>query len=107
HWLDDRGIAWCIRASDGKELYRQRVEGLQATGRPVYASPVLAGDHWLVPSRWDGVFALALGSTFQLLAQNRIPDDASDFNSTPAIDRGELLLRSNQTLYCLRSDTKS
>lgn len=104
HWLDDRGIAWCIRASDGKELYRQRVDGLQATGRPVYASPVLAGDFWLVPSRWDGVFAFSLGSTFQLLAQNRIPDDASDFNATPAIDGGDLLLRSNKALYCLRKD---
>jgi outer membrane protein assembly factor BamB len=102
-WLDDRGIAWCIRASDGKELYRQRVEGLQASGRPVYSSPVLAESHWLVPSRWDGIFAFGLGDSYQLLAQNRLPNDDSEFNATPAIDRGDLLLRSNKALYCLRN----
>ena len=43
---------------------------------------------------------LALKPQFELLAHNRLGDD-SVFNATPAIDNGQLLLRSDRALYCI------
>ena len=103
YWVDDRGIAWCVKAATGAVAYRQRVAGLQTGGRPVYASPVLAKDKIVVVTRWDGTLVLPAAPSFKILSQNRFTGDDTDFNATPAISDGELFLRSNQTLYCVSS----
>lgn len=101
YWVDDRGIAWCVDATSGAVKYRQRVPGLQTGGRPVYASPVLAGDKILAVTRGDGTLVLPARPEFKILAQNRFPADDTDFNGTPAISNNELFLRSNLALYCV------
>ena len=101
YWVDDHGIAWCVKAASGAVVYRQRVAGLQTGGRPVYASPVLAKDQILVVTRWDGTLVLPASPSFKLLAQNRFGGDDTDFNATPALSDGELFLRSNHNLYCV------
>jgi outer membrane protein assembly factor BamB len=101
YWVDDRGLAWCVDAATGKTSYRQRVPGLQTGGRPVYASPVVAGDKLVVVTRWDGTLVLPARPEFKILARNRFAGDESDFNATPAISDNELFLRSNQALYCV------
>ena len=100
-WVDDRGIAYCVDAETGDEIYRERLEGISSGGRPVYSSPVMAGGKIYVVSRWDGTFVLAPSSEFNLLAVNSVGADDTDFNATPAISNGELFLRSNQALYCI------
>ncbi|MCL4193441.1 MAG: hypothetical protein KJZ87_17025 [Thermoguttaceae bacterium] len=40
---------------------------------------------------------------FKVLAHNRLESDSTDFNATPAVAGGALLLRSNQALYCIRA----
>jgi outer membrane protein assembly factor BamB len=101
YWVDDRGIAWCLDAASGAVKYRQRIPGLQTGGRPVYASPVLAGDKILAVTRWDGTLVLPAHPEFKILAQNRFPADDTDFNGTPALSNNELFLRSNLALYCV------
>jgi len=101
YWIDDRGQAFCASARDGSQVYRQRVEGIAAGGRPVYASPVLAGERLFVCSRWSGTFVLAAEPRFDVLAVNRFTDDDSDFSGTPAISGGCLFLRSGKFLYCV------
>jgi outer membrane protein assembly factor BamB len=101
YWVDDRGLAWCVDANSGEVKYRQRVPGLQTGGRPVYASPVLAGDKILAVTRWDGTLVLPAKPEFKIVAQNRFPADDTDFNATPAISNNELFLRSNLALYCV------
>ncbi len=101
YWVDDRGLAWCVDANSGEVKYRQRVTGLQTGGRPVYASPVLAGDKILAVTRWDGTLVLPAKPEFKIVAQNRFPADDTDFNATPAISNNELFLRSNLALYCV------
>jgi outer membrane protein assembly factor BamB len=102
-WIDDQGVAWCVKAASGSVAYRQRVAGLQTGGRPVYSSPVLAGDKLVVVTRWDGTLILPASPSFKILAQNRFAADDTDFNATPAISDGESFLRSNQALYCVSS----
>ena len=44
---------------------------------------------------------MAAKPKFELLAHNVIESDDSVFNATPAISRGQLLLRSDRHLYCI------
>lgn len=101
YWFDDRGMAFCIRAVDGELVYRERVKGLSSGGRPVYASPVLAGDRIYVVSRYDGTFVLPARPEFEILAQNKFAGDDSDASGTPAISGNEIFLRTGKYLYCV------
>ena len=99
YWIDDRGLANCIQASNGEVVYRQRVSGL--TGRPVYASPVMIGGKIYVVTRRGGTIVYPPGETFGPIAVNKIEGDDSDFNASPAVADSRLYLRSNQALYCI------
>lgn len=103
YWVDDGGMAHCIVAATGETVYRERVEG-GGSGRPFYASPVLADGKLYVVSRWSGTFVFPAKPEFEQLARNQFPSDESDFNATPAISHGELFLRSNAFLYCIAGD---
>jgi outer membrane protein assembly factor BamB len=59
YWVDDRGLAYCLDAKTGTEVYRERLPAVIAGGKPVYASPVLAGGNLYVVSRWRGTYVLA------------------------------------------------
>lgn len=101
YWVDDQGIAWCLNAETGETVYRQRVPGLRGGGRPVYASPIAGSGRIYVQTRRDGMLVLESGPEFVVLKQNRIANDDSDFNATPAVYGNRLVLRSNRALYCV------
>ena len=101
YWFDDKGMAFCTKASDGEVVYRERIDGLSRGGRPVYASPVLAGDRIYVVSRYDGTFVLPARPEYKILAQNKFTGDESDASGTPAISGDELFIRTGKFLYCV------
>ena len=106
YWVDDRGLAHCLNAKSGELVYRERLEGASGGGfvsRPFYGSIVRAGKHLIVTSRTAGTFVIAAKPEFEQIAQNKFPSDKSDFNSSPAISEGQLLIRSNEYLYCIQS----
>lgn len=94
--VDDRGIASCVRASDGHLVATRRLAG----GR-FYASPVIAGNKLYAVSREEGVLVLSADESLAQLAHNRFAADPSIFNATPAVSQGQLFLRSDRFLYCL------
>ncbi|MFO0812681.1 MAG: PQQ-binding-like beta-propeller repeat protein [Gemmatales bacterium] len=97
------GIARCLNPKTGEAVYDQRLP-LKSEGRggsAIYASPLLAKDKIYVTTRTGGVFVLAAQPEYKLLATNRFADDDSDFNASPAVMGNQLLLRSNQYLYCV------
>ena len=100
YWIDDRGIAYCTSSKDGEVIYRERVNNLES-GRPVYASPILIGDHVYVVTRRSGTLVYRPGDSFAPIAQNKFESDDSDFNASPAVSDGKLYLRSDQALYCV------
>ena len=104
YWFDDRGMAFCSSAANGELVYRERVKGLSSGGRPVYASPVLAGDNIYIVSRYDGTFVLPAKPKFEILAQNKFDGDDSDASGSPAITGNELFLRTGEFLYCVAHD---
>ena len=103
YWIDDQGIAWCQEASSGKQVYRQRVQQLKSGGRPVYASPIVAGGKLYVVTRHDGTLIIPATTEFTVESHNVLTSDETDFNATPAIYDNQLLLRSNRALYCIKS----
>ena len=97
YWVDDRGLAYCLKADSGEQVYRERLPG--AGG--VYASLTAAGGNLYAVSRGKGTFVLPAKPEFKMLAHNEIKSDTSDFNASPAISGNRLLLRSNRFLYCV------
>ena len=101
YWVSDRGQAFVANAKTGETVQRARLAGLESGGRPVYASPVKAGDHIYVVSRRSGTYVFEANPSMAQVAQNERLDD-SDFNGTPAISDGKMYLRSNSSLYCIK-----
>ena len=100
YWVSDKGQAFCLDTKSGETLARTRLTGLASGGRPVYASPVKAGNHIYVVTRRSGTFVFEANPEMKLVATNR-PLDDSDFNATPAISNSRMFLRSNKSLYCV------
>jgi outer membrane protein assembly factor BamB len=84
--------AVCLRATDGEELWRQRVDG------PFDASPVVADGKLYATNNRGRTSVLALGDRPKVLARNDL-DDA--FQATPAVANGCLYFRSDKWLYCV------
>lgn len=97
YWLSGRGIAMCISAADGKEVFQERVP--DAGG--VYASPIVANGNVYAVTRRNGTFVFEAGKEFKLLSHNVIEGDGTDFNASPAVSDSRIYLRSNQALYCI------
>ena len=102
YWASDR-IATCLKLDTGEEVYRERLEG----ARDLYASVVIADGKIYAVSRWNGTFVIAAKPRFEQLAHNIFDSDESDFNASPAVSDGQLLLRSDRFLYCLGDTKKS
>ena len=100
YWASDKGIACCVQAEDGKEVYRERIS---QTRSRIYASTVLAGQHLYTTTRDAGVIVVPLGDAYQPLGVNTIASDENLFNATPALSDGQLFLRSDNFLYCVGS----
>ena len=97
YWSHDKAIALCLRASDGEEMFRER---MPTRGR-VYASIVSDGEKLFLTTRDAGVLVLAAQPEYKELAVNKLGGESERFSATPAIVRDRLLLRSDQFLYCV------
>jgi outer membrane protein assembly factor BamB len=106
YWVSDQGIANCLEAKTGKSVYRERLPRATnaGSGKPYYASIVLNGGRLYAVSRTGGTYVLPTKPTFEVLAHNPLASDKSDFNVSPAISNGKILLRSNRFLYCIAAE---
>lgn len=105
--ISDTGIGYCWRASDGKEMWKARLEG------PVSSSPVLAaGNIYYSSERGTTCVFRANPTRFQLIARNRLGDSAF---ASPAIVDGRIYLRigkqengtRQEFLYCVGAPVNS
>jgi outer membrane protein assembly factor BamB len=96
YWVNDRGTAFCIDAKTGKELASKRLDG------KFYASAVLINGKLYVVSRFTGTFVLEATATLKQVAHNRL-SDKSDFSGSPAVSDGQLIFRSDTSLYCIEA----
>ena len=97
YWSHDKSIALCLRASDGEEMFRERMP----TRSRVYASIVSDGRHLFLTTRDAGVLVLAASPEYKEIAVNKLGSEEERFNATPAVVNDQLLLRSDRNLYCV------
>lgn len=101
HWLDNKGIYYCMNVDDGKLLFKERTK-VRGGGHPVYASAIAINGLAYCQTRTSGLVVIKPSeSELNVVAQNEFASDKSQFNATPAVDNGQLFLRSNQYLYCV------
>jgi outer membrane protein assembly factor BamB len=92
--VNDRGIAWCLDAKTGKEIW-----GPQRIHKATYsASPVLADGKIYITDE-DGVTSVfKAGPKFELVAENNLDDYTL---SSIAVSGGQLFIRTAKNLYCI------
>jgi len=100
YWSHDKAIALCLRASDGEEMFRERMP----TRSRVYASIVGDGKHLFLTTRDAGVLVLAASPEYTQISINRLGSPEESFNATPAIAGDRLFLRSDVALYCVKKE---
>lgn len=103
YWVSDDGIAACAKPESGELLYRERLNVASETGKGMafYASPILSGGYLVAMSRSAGAFVIEASPTFKLFGVNRIENDPTRFQGTPAVAGEVLLLRSEKALYAI------
>jgi hypothetical protein len=94
-----------METETAKVVFRERLS-TRGSGKPFYASVVLADGKLYAVSRKSGTFVLAAKPRFQQLSHNQFQSDDSDFNASPAICDSRILLRSNRYLYCIETEGK-
>jgi outer membrane protein assembly factor BamB len=93
------GIATCLEARTGKEVWRERLGG-----EPCASLLCLRGKALILSD--DGTtYVLEPGPTFKLLRENKL-GDGDAFRASPAVAGGQLLIRSDRRLYCVESGAK-
>jgi hypothetical protein len=99
YWVDGGGTACCMDATTGTLRYQEK---LPVQGRfAAYASPIAAEGKIYAVTRKHGTFVLPAQPEFRIIAHNRFGSDDSDFNGSPVISNGRVLLRSDRALYCV------
>ena len=86
YWLQESGIAYCVEAATGKQVYGERIPKAGLT----YASGVEADGKLFYVSQKNGAFVVAARPKFELLSHNQLKD-VSRTNASPVIDNGRLL----------------
>jgi outer membrane protein assembly factor BamB len=87
----------CLDAKTGEPYYRQ-----QRLPKPYNfkASPVGANGKLYLATEEGDVVVVKMGEKFEVLATNTLTDQT--FIASPAIAGGDIYLRGQGTLYCIR-----
>jgi len=95
--LTDSGMLSCFDAKTGKAYYQQ-----QRLPKPYNfkASLVGAGGRLYLASEEGDVIVVKMGEKFEVAATNTL--EGQTFIGTPAIADGEIYLRGQNTLFCIR-----
>lgn len=97
--LNTPGTAQCIRLTDGETVWEQRLPGTGARSES-WSSMVLSGENLYVNNQGGDVFVLKAAPTYELLAVNPLNDGL--MNASIAVSDGELFLRTEKHLWCVR-----
>ena len=97
YWMHEKlGIAYCAHGESGEIKYEERVN----RAGQIYGSALLAGDRIYYLNRSGQTFVVAASPQFELLASNDLGRGGS-FDSSPAVMGDQLLIRSDEFLYCI------
>ncbi len=97
--LTDNGMVSCYNARTGEPYYHQT---RLPKAYSFKSSPVGANGKLYMASENEDVIVLRMGEKFEVLATNTMTDQM--FIATPAIQDGEIYLRSQTTLFCINEE---
>ena len=101
YFVTDNGLISAYNATTGEAFFAQ-------TRLPkaynFKASPVGANGKLYLATEDDDVVVLRMGEKFEVIATNTLTDQV--FIATPVIADGDLFLRGQSTLFCIRSELK-
>jgi outer membrane protein assembly factor BamB len=92
--VNDNGIAVCVDAKTGKEVWKQRLSGDHA------ASPISAQGRIYYFDQKGKTTIVEAAPKFKILAENKLDDG---FLASPAVSGDALYLRTTKSLYCIKN----
>ena len=92
--IDDNGVAACIEAKSGDEVWKKRIGGKFSS------SPLLVGDHIYMGSHEGVVTVLKPGTKGEVVATNNIE---GQIMATPAVVDNAMILRTAEAIYRIES----
>ncbi|MBM3812897.1 MAG: hypothetical protein FJW20_14835 [Acidimicrobiia bacterium] len=97
YFVTDSGMLTALNAATGEPYYHQQ---RLPKAYNFKASPVAAGGKLYLSTEDEDVVVVKLGQQFEVLATNKLTDQS--FIASPAIADGEIYLRGQNTLFCIR-----
>ncbi len=91
------GQATCMNRNTGEVLAQNRLDGISN----LYSSPIVTGGKIYLFTRNQGAYVLSADDKMTVLAHNDL-GDTSAINASPAASNGDMLIRTQEYLYCLR-----
>jgi outer membrane protein assembly factor BamB len=90
--VTETGVAKCLRASTGKEIWRERLGGKHS------ASPIWADGKIYFLSDKGKTTVTADGGEFKVLAENELNEKCV---ASPAVSQKQIFIRSEKNIYCI------
>jgi len=96
YMINDGGIATCLEAKSGSEVWHVRIDGSFS------ASPLYADGHIYLCSENGMTTVIAAGREYKILAENLLPDGLM---ASPAVTGNSLILRTRTSLYRIENQS--
>jgi outer membrane protein assembly factor BamB len=94
--VSDTGIARCLEAASGRDLWRERLG-------PHYSASLVAANGLVYLLSDKGVMTVVRpGPKPEIVARNELGEETY---ASPALSEGQVFLRGAQHLYCIRNNT--
>ncbi|MCP4610096.1 MAG: PQQ-binding-like beta-propeller repeat protein [Planctomycetes bacterium] len=90
--VTETGVAKCLRASTGKEIWRERLTGKHS------ASPIWADGKIYFLSDKGKTTVTADGGEFKVIAENELNEKCI---ASPAVSQKQIFIRAEQNIYCI------
>jgi outer membrane protein assembly factor BamB len=90
--ITETGVAKCIRAKTGEEIWRERLEGRYS------ASPIWTDGRIYFLSAKGKTTVVQAGDEFKVLAENELNEKCG---ASPAVSQKHIFIRSENNLYCI------
>jgi outer membrane protein assembly factor BamB len=95
--VGDNGVAVCLDAKKGKQLWKERLDGDHA------ASPIYAGGKIYFFNQNGKSTVVEAASKFKIVAENELSEG---LYASPAVSGDALYLRTPHSLYCIKNSGK-